>query len=375
MRLKFLRRWGDFLRRYRIFNSVEQRAREKLKILGPKKIENNPNIPIDSDSESLCSRTTSKNNYKVNDGLDYSAYRAQVRENYEPLSNSLFVYERLVELLKLTPTVQVRPMRELRNPIDSDDKVVCLRHDIDADPEKGVDLSKILAREGIPGTFYLLTSANYYGQFVGDTFVRNPMVKTWVKNFIVSGCELGLHNDALGISINYRVNGSKALIDELAYIRSLGAVVTGTVAHNSFPVHMAENFEVFEEHQLWKRDTRISQLLGVLKQEDYGISYEGNYPLKITKIDQAKLTQFLQITPNLKNKEWMKKYLLDNPYMDRDYDNDIWLTGSDSWCCCSRNMAQRFFDIDMNYSEMVDFLISRSPGSRTVITLHPEFFK
>ncbi len=73
------------------------------------------------------------------------------------------------------------------------------------------------------------------------------------------------------------------LEQELRWLRSLGVVVRGTLAHNSAPVYGAENFEIFEGRVLWEREVRCENgrilPLGKLSEKKLDLSYEGAFAI------------------------------------------------------------------------------------------------
>ena len=314
------------------------------------------------------------------DGFDYENYKEQVQANYAPFANSINIYQRLISHLSKNNKIQVEPMSLLMNEIIDNKKLISLRHDVDADPEMGIYMARALAKVGISGTFYLLHSALYYGQQIDQHFVRNPLLKKWVVEYIVSGCELGLHCDALGMStIDTKRCGINMFYQELAYIRAQGATITGMSAHNTFPINHAENFEVFEEYMLFDRTKseldNIPCSLGSESAVEHGLVYEANYPLKKKNIDHKKLNEFLSITPDMRDKSWMKIYLHDNPYMNRDYDCDIWLVGKNQWVASMRKNGYEQYCEELTFSEVLEFIDLLPEQSRSVITLHPEYFQ
>ena len=247
-----------------------------------------------------------------------------------------------------------------------------MRHDIDADPEKGVELASILAQYGVPASFYILHSAQYYGIYSDNKFHRNPRLKTWVKELLLSGVEIGLHNDAVGLS-KKGYNGAEILVRELSFIRSLGAKVIGTVAHNSFPTQLAENFEIFKNLVLFDRETELD--IGVLSMDELELSYEGNYSLIKDQIIVDDLDEFIKLDYAQNKIAWLSIYLLDNPVMGKDYEIDVWLLGKDQWLICDRRKDQKHPDILEGSKNLIKYLSELKDSPRVVLTIHPEFYQ
>ena len=306
--------------------------------------------------------------------IDFENYMEQVRENYKSLSCSVIEYETLISGIKNLKKLNLVPLSKLLSETPENQNNVALRHDIDADPEKAIELAHILAQHGVAGSFYLLHSANYYGMFQDQDFYRNPRLATWVKELILSGVEIGIHNDALGMTQN-GYQGEESLLNELDYIRSLGAQVMGTVAHNSFPTQKAENFEVFEELTLFERETDLE--LGTISMQQHGLKYDGNYPLRKKRVDQQAVQNFLDLNYNENINNWLAVYLLENPVMEKEYEIDIWLNAQNQWLVADRrNEAPHKSLLKVDGSSALLKYLSTIKGSpRIVITIHPEFYQ
>ena len=118
----------------------------------------------------------------------------------------------------------------------TDQNLVSLRHDIDAHPPTAVKMGQIYSAHCIPASFYFLHSAKYYIKLSGGKIYRNPQVEDWIAQISLFGCEVGLHNDSLGMANRLNTNARDILSVELDFFRQLGFNVTGTVAHNGFTI-------------------------------------------------------------------------------------------------------------------------------------------
>jgi len=316
--------------------------------------------------------------YQARTGFDYANHRTQVKANYDTLANTFTSYQSMLTRLQKLENLEICSMSSLAKERRSDRKRLGLRHDIDADPEMGVEMAKLLNKYEVEGTFYLLHSAPYYGQFFETELIRNPLVEDWVCEINNTGVELGLHTDPLGIALNQGINGCDALLVELSWLRSLGARISGTAAHNSFPVHRAENFDFFHEYCLWDRELEFEQLVGshlaTLSAVSLGLEYEANLPQRI-QIDHSYLEKFLSVTPDLSSAEWVQSFLGESPYMNRGYDVDIWLVGKDRWIVCDRSSEVARARSNCTFDQVFDFLAELPSDSDAVMVLHPEYFQ
>ena len=249
------------------------------------------------------------------------------------------------------------------------------------DPETGLRCARFLAKLGVPGSFYILHTNPYYGNFYGNHFVRNPDMADWIRGLIVAGFEIGIHNDALHVFLEYGLNGIEALTKEIAWCRSNGAVIKGTVAHNSGPLYGAENYEIFSEKLLWKRKLHSANgntiPLGSLSMSNLNLTYEGCFarPKKKINIEEAKIFFQDKQASSVRSKEWMKKYLLDNPACDWELDFQFWLTGKDTWIIAGKKGNRELFEWEVGIVKTIEILKNLPLGSRTSIVLHPAYVR
>lgn len=317
------------------------------------------------------------------EGFDAANYLEQVAANYDGITNPFFYYRELVDALAASQRLRLMPMRELAQSAGQhpDAVAVALRHDIDADPWTALRCAHYLASRGICGSFYLLHTASYYGQFVGRHFLRNPKVKDWIRGFIVAGCEIGMHNDALGVCCRHGFSGVDALWRELDWLRANGAQVTGTVAHNSGPVYGAENFEIFTEHVLWDREVmtpggkRLG--LGAISQTALSLVYEGVFAKRKPDLVESTAKRFFtdRGAASIRSKEWMRRYLLENPAMDYCLDCQLWLIGPNQWVAAGRDDGTPVFEWLVGVKSVLSLLRSMRLGSRVALVIHPEMVR
>lgn len=312
----------------------------------------------------------------VVEGVDQGNYFGQVISNYWPIGNPFFYYTEIVDRVSRLERLRIVPLSDLFQSANYDSRpVISFRHDIDADPLTAIRCARYLARLGLPGSFYLLHTARYYGQFSGGIFIRNPLLKDWVRRLIVTGCEIGVHNDALGVYLNYGLNGAAVLANEIRWLKSQGAAIKGTVAHNSSPVYGAENSEIFKGRVLWKRKVwkngrRLP--VGEVYEDDLGLTYEGTYVKPKKNIDTRAARQFVADveSSSLSSEEWVRKFLCDNPILDYAIDYQFWLIGQDKWVVAGKEL----FEWHVNLERVIELLAGLPEKSRSVVVMHPEYF-
>ena len=322
--------------------------------------------------------------YKVKerelDGEGVTSLCAQVSESYQKLGlvNSFSLYRSVVDSLISDPKLDFKPLSDLMGPVKEGRVTVALRHDLDADIVTGLRAARFLASRGVPGSFYLLHTSHYYGMFDKGFFYRYSSLASFVDGFIATGCEIGLHADPLDIYCNHECNGIQAVSKELEWLRSCGAKIKGTVAHNSAAAYGAENFEVFRGMSVAGR-TKLryknsSIPLGFVDENILGLCYEGNYPVLPDHIDSNEADEFIRLCKGdaVRNKEWLELYFLRNPFFDRSYDVDVWLLAKDAWVIAKRG-EDRVLRWPVTTDDMLLAMGQLEEGVRVVVNIHPEY--
>ncbi len=317
--------------------------------------------------------------YSSTDAPDLRDYLSQVQRNYDPFANPFQYYRFVIDELSALPSIDLVPLADLFAPAEGERARMGLRHDVDADPVAALRCARFLAQRGICGSFFLLHTAPYYGTFIDGLFLRNPQLRDWVHGMIVAGCEIGMHNDALGVELQHGIDGADALRSEIEWLREQGAQIRGTVAHNSAPVHGAENYEVFEERLLERRHVENGHggalPLGALSEKDLGLAYEGTFARPKASPDAAAARAYLEDAEgaDIRSEPWMRRYLLANPLCDWDVDVQFWLTGTDCWVIGGRTEAGEIFEWEVDAVRMVSVAAELPANSRSSLIIHPEY--
>jgi peptidoglycan/xylan/chitin deacetylase (PgdA/CDA1 family) len=308
----------------------------------------------------------------------YADTLARLRQDYRARgwSDGFPAYAALVAGLRDVPDLDVVPLAAL-GAAPPGRKVVALRYDIDADPETAVRLARYNARYGLAGSFFVLHTAYYYGAWADGVWSRNAgMIRDWVRALVLAGAEVGLHLDPLGLYANPGVDGAAAVRTELAYLRSCGARVVGTVAHNSLPVYGAENFEVFRGHTVWARRSVTAGgrrvRLGTLDMTALGLSYEGNFARPVSAEPSADARAWLAapLGEAANRADWMRAYLLDNPCYARAYEVTAWHHGGGAWTVAGRT-PDPVWQWKVSQADMLAALRALPTGLRIAMVMHP----
>jgi hypothetical protein len=332
------------------------------------------------------SRQTFKPYHASDEGFDHSNFVVtlkNVRKSYKEqgLVSSFENYCNFIQRLRDLSNTEIVPLKDLFN-IPADDKhIISLRHDIDADPLTALRMARYNARYGICGSFYILHTAYYYGSMINGVFQRNHLLKEWMRGFIVAGCEIGLHIDPFSLYIDYGIDGASALCEELKWLREQGAMIYGTVAHNSFPAYGAENFEIFKNRVFGNRKSfqkdNIRITLGILNEKELGLHYEGNYADEIRLASSERIDRWLNSTTinAAQSENWMRTYLFENPYCQWGPDVVIWPISGYKWSVAARPLnSAPFFKWNVSQEETLSVFRQMPPGTRTSIVLHPIYF-
>jgi len=112
--------------------------------------------------------------------------------------------------------------------------IVSLRHDVDRDMDGAIRLAYRENKYGIKATYFILSTAKYYGSTSYRSFKRNDELIYFLKKIQDSfGHEIGFHNDLVTLQVVYGMDPRKFLKNELNWLRSNGISIYGTAAHGS----------------------------------------------------------------------------------------------------------------------------------------------
>jgi hypothetical protein len=212
-----------------------------------------------------------------------------IRNRYD--SYAVFSWSHYTELLeKLSmEKFKVLPLNEMRKTFDNSKVLVGLRHDVDFNPFKAIEMAELEKVYGIRSTFYFLATAEYYGHFSNSTFFRSTGIGYLFKEIQKTGAEIGIHNDLLTIMIEYGVDPFLFNREELAFYKSLKIKIQGTAAHGSpLAKKTIPNYQIFSDFA--KSDSVLYQgnkyPLGKHSLKDYGFRYEAysiNYGIYLSE--------------------------------------------------------------------------------------------
>lgn len=210
----------------------------------------------------------------------YSHMKKIIKDKYD--SRAVFKWDQYKEFLsKLSQDrFTVLPLNEMRKTFDNTKIVVGLRHDVDFNPFKALEMAKMEEECGFRATYFLLATAEYSGSFKKDRYVRSQGMGTLYKELHNTGAEIGIHNDLLSVMILYNMNPLKFNRDELSYFKSLKIAIYGTASHGSeIAKATVPNYQIFSDFA--KKDSvRFKDKmypLGKNSLKDYKFLYEAYF--------------------------------------------------------------------------------------------------
>jgi hypothetical protein len=312
--------------------------------------------------------------------------RTQIATNYGPgLAHAYDEYRRLVEALRCEPTITTESLTQIDSKTPPDVRRLFLRIDVDADPWTGVRMARELASVGLAGNIFLLHTAPYYGYWVNGTFVRHGWMPTIVRELVLAGIEIGLHNDVMGLArvLADPLVAAKAMAEEIRWLQSLGAKIRGTVGHNSIRGQGAENSEVFVGRRLMpdELDARRSHLPIELVREDHlSLRYEGTgaIPRQVDARNLDAIADYIDESQaaSIRDPNWMRTYLLENPLHDWSTDFQVWAIGAGQWGIAGQAPdGDPRFEWNVDIGRILEWVKELPIGSSTMLVLHPEYFR
>jgi len=158
--------------------------------------------------------------------------------------------------------------------------VVGLRHDIDMNPFKALEMAVIERDFGFRTTYFVLPTADYYGYLYRTGLNRNEGLDSIIRDLYDTGTEIGMHNDMLTAMIDFGFDPFSFNGNELAFIRSLGIPVSGTASHGSPIARLTvPNYQIFSD---FAKSVSVvyngnEYPIGKYSLADYGYEYEAYF--------------------------------------------------------------------------------------------------
>ena len=211
----------------------------------------------------------------------YAETEMAIRSKYD--NRAVFTWKEYNDLLLVLSDNKflVLPLNEMRQTYDNSKIVIGLRHDIDFNPFKALEMAKMENEYGIRATYYILSTSDYYGDFTADGFKRKEGMENLYHKIYQTGAEIGIHNDLLTIMIDYKIDPFQFNKEELDFFKTIEIPVYGSSAHGSPLSNYTKvpNYEVFSDFA--KKDSieyfGIKYPLGEHSLKDFGFEYEAYF--------------------------------------------------------------------------------------------------
>ena len=223
---------------------------------------------------STCVKDTNINDQSV----PYAALEKQIRSEND--WRAVFTWDQYTDLMTLLSDKKflVLPLNEMRSTFDSTVVVVGLRHDIDLNPFKALEMSDIEKHFNLRATYFVLATAEYYGTVANCEIIRRPEMDYVYEELYNKGAEIGIHNDLLTLMITYNIDPKIFTLDEISHYATLGIPVYGSAAHGS-PIAKElkiSNYEMFSDFAARDSVTYndIKYPVGKYSLKDCGLEYE-----------------------------------------------------------------------------------------------------
>jgi hypothetical protein len=221
-----------------------------------------------------------KNETFIEPGSPYSATEKMIREEYDKWAVFQWKdYYTLMEKLS-EEKFTVLPLNEMRQHFDPGKVIVGLRHDMDFNVFRGLEMANIEKSYGIRSTYFVLPTAEYYGRITNTGVIRNTGMDSLYKRINKRGGEIGIHNDLLTVMISYGLDPLIFNRKDLAFFTKIGIKIYGTASHGSqIARSTVPNYQIFSDfarHDSVEYNGSIYKL-GVNSLSDFGFEYEAYF--------------------------------------------------------------------------------------------------
>jgi hypothetical protein len=210
----------------------------------------------------------------------YAGTETIIRSKYDRYA--VFTWEQYTLMLDILsqPKFKVLPINDMRKTSDESKVIVGMRHDVDFNPFKALEMAELEMRSGIRATYYFLATAEYYGSIDEKKLVRSPGIDVLFKKIAATGAEIGIHNDLLSVMIIHKMDPWQFNKEELSFYKSLGIQIRGTASHGSQLAKLTvPNYQIFSDYA--KSDSvryeGKAYTIGNHSLKEYGFKYEAYF--------------------------------------------------------------------------------------------------
>ena len=210
----------------------------------------------------------------------WSELEKRIRQEYD--YRAVFTWGQYRDLLfELSrQKYEILPLNEMRITFSDSKVIIGLRHDIDMNPFKAMEMAEMEKDFGIRATYFILPTADYYGSISSTGLIRSIGLDSLIRTIFDTGAEIGMHNDLLTAMIEYGFDPLTFNNNELAFLNTLGISVSGTASHGSLIARKTvPNYQIFSDYA--KSDSILYEgkkyPIGKHSLGDYGFKYEAYF--------------------------------------------------------------------------------------------------
>lgn len=164
-----------------------------------------------------------------------------------------------------------------------------IRHDVDRDIERALDIAEVEAARGYTATYFMLTPGsydqqrNYYGTLEDGRIIHDPTLVDKCHRLIALGHDIGFHNDLVSLSLRTGRSPAQLLEGEVEFFAEHDIPLRGTAAHGN---PLARQLQ-YSNRELFVGQIRVGRTPGreinyegrcvrlhSLPLQDYGFDYE-----------------------------------------------------------------------------------------------------
>jgi len=151
------------------------------------------------------------------------------------------------------------------------EKATLLRHDVDMDIDRALDMAIFESKRGVYSTYFLLHTAKYFNY--SKEFAQK------CKKIVSLGHDIGLHNNALTVYFKRKKDIRRMLEMPLKFLRDNGIDVVGTSAHGVKACYTRGyfNYEIWKEFDPKRNEGKLKVPIHKIGLHSLGLIYDASF--------------------------------------------------------------------------------------------------
>jgi len=228
----------------------------------------------------LSTLTSCEKEEIIDEGKSWDELETEISEKYKNHPKWTWdQYRMMLEELSQDKYI-VLPVYEMKDYFDSTKVVVSLRHDVDVQIFKALEMASVEHFYGFRSTYYILATSPYYGKFVDNKMIRNRCMEDAYLRLDFLGHEIGIHNDLLTVMIRYKNDPLLFNKEEIEFYKSLGITIYGSASHGSYIARQTVgNYRIFSDFATTNEVEYLGEkyTIGNHSLAEYGFTYEAYF--------------------------------------------------------------------------------------------------